>query len=1005
VECPGEDTLVAWVEHALHASARVELEDHVDGCTHCRTTIGHLAATGAYGPEGSSTIGRYTLVRRLGAGGMGVVWLAHDPELDRRVALKVLRGDVPTTDDQLRREARAMASLSHPNVVRVYDVASSDGHVFVTMEYIEGTTLRGWLAEQPRSWRDVLDACVKAGRGLAAAHAAGIVHRDFKPDNVLCGGDRVLVADFGLARIRNREQRLGNTEPGAEPKDGLVTRTGHRLGTLRYMAPEQLCDGVTDARSDQWSLGVTLYEALWGVGPFRAPSLDGLLAEIRTAQVHPAPASPHVPAKIRQAILRCLAADPTARYPSVETLLDELASELPVAVRRRRLRLAVAGIVAAALVVAGVAYRQLARAHDPELQCASGAEQISDAWDEARSTAVHRAWVGAHAPYAEDVWRSVDRAVHGRTAAWKATFHDACVAARVHGTHSEAMLDRQMACLDRRSRELRALVDSLADPGSLDRAVSAVAALPDPAGCSDLDALASIDAPPTDLGTRVTRETIELQLARAVAALALWKFRDARDTLARVEPQARKLGYRPLLADVLFTEAKARVDSGDEAQGIALMRDGLWLAEASRSDEAAAEILLTLGYAVGARQLHFDEAAELLHRAEAAVERAGRTPQLLGLLARRRGDVAIKQGRYEEAAARYGEAVAIVRSQVGPASPELAHLVSVEATAYEQLGRYDEARARYEAALQIEQALLGDSHPDVAITLQSLGIVDEAQGKFHDAVAREAKSLAIFQAALGPRHRLVAQAHDELASAYYQDGNTDRALAEYQSAIDIAAATRGARDPSTAHYLGNRAVVLSHLGKLDEAYATLQRELAIEIEAFGEDHPNVAETRINVGSLLHEQGKDRQALASYRAALVTLRRARDSGHPQIASAMLGTCVVENGLADYQSALGDAQAVLAIAKGPTMIAALVCETDALLGLGLAERARATLEHAAALAVDDAVANENDRAEIQFALARDLWALGDHQRARTIAAAARANLADEVRVRLDRWLAAH
>jgi tetratricopeptide (TPR) repeat protein/predicted Ser/Thr protein kinase len=1004
VACPGEDTLVAWIEHELEASARVELEDHVDGCAHCRTTVGHLAATGDDLANVPAAIGRYVPVRRLGAGGMGVVWLAHDPELDRRVALKVLRADATATDDQLRREARVMASLHHPHVVPVYDIATADGHVFVTMEYVEGTTLRGWLAERPRHWREVLDVCVKAGRGLAAAHAAGIVHRDFKPDNVLCGGDRVLVADFGLAQLRDEPARQAPRAP--ELASALVTRTGHRLGTLRYMAPEQLRDGITDARSDQWSLGVTLYEALYGVLPFDTSSLEQLLASIRHARVRPPPSTPRVPKTIRRAIQRCLAADPVARFPSIDALLAELASELPTAVRRRRLRIAGGAAAGVAILGATIAYRQIAHARDPEVLCARGAERIDDAWDDARRAAVHQAWAAAKVPYAEDVWLTVDRTLSDRASAWRTTFREACVAARVRGTRSEAALDRQMACLDRRGREVRALADDLARPTSVDHAASAATAVGDPSGCSELDALATVDPPPPGLAARVTRESIELELARATAASALWRFSEAADVLARLEPRARAFGYRPLLADVLLAEGRARGDAGDVAPAIALLRDAVWFAEASHSDETAAHGLLELEFDVASRQLHFDEAIELLHRAEAAVERAGRTPRLLGQLARNRAELALKRGRFDEAAAHYGEAVRILRPVLGDPSAELADLLGAEAVAYEQLGRYDEARARYEAVLRIQHQLLGGSHPQVATTLQSLGIVDETQGRYKQGVERQTEALAILNAALGPRHPLVAQAHDELANAYYEAADGDRALAEHQQAIDLASSLLGPEHPTTARYLANRAMVLSHLGHRDEACATLRHVLAIELSAFGPQHPRAAETQLNLASLLLQQDHPREALPLLDAALATLERTRERGHPQIATALLDRCLVHEALGEHAAARADADAVVATARGAIRISALQCQGDAMLGLGQAEPARDILQQALALATDEPQADDSDRAEIRFALARALWATGDRAHAVALAKDARRHVTgDDVRVRVDRWLATH
>ncbi len=263
--------------------------------------------------ERPEKLGRYRVVDKLGEGGMGTVWLAHDDDLDRPLAIKLVRGDGDPR--RLLREARSMARLSHPNIATVHDVGVHGDGIYVAMEYIDGPTLREWLTRRP-AWPELLSVLAQAGRGLAAAHEAGVIHRDFKPDNVMVARDgRVRVLDFGLAKLAH----------SAHPDLDLSTsERGGLIGTPRYMAPEQLRGKPVAASSDQFAYCVTVYEAAYGHRPYEGEVLAELAASVLAGGPRiPAP-HPGVPGGLWPLLQVGLASEPEARHPSMAVLVAQL---------------------------------------------------------------------------------------------------------------------------------------------------------------------------------------------------------------------------------------------------------------------------------------------------------------------------------------------------------------------------------------------------------------------------------------------------------------------------------------------------------------------------------------------------------------------------------------------------------------------------------------------------------------------------------------------------------
>ncbi|HEU0029817.1 MAG TPA: protein kinase [Kofleriaceae bacterium] len=386
-----DNAAAEFVSGTLAPTAVTKIEKHLATCRDCRALVAALAADAANDSNAATVphekespsqvaarptrtltvgdrVGRYLVLTTLGTGGMGVVFAAYDPQLDRKVALKLLRAGITyNTKDartRLRREAQAIAQLSHPNVVNVYDVGTTEeGDLYIAMEFVEGDTLTTWLKKYPRTWREIVDVFLQAARGVIAAHSVGLLHRDLKPDNVLVGGDgRVRVTDFGLARsvISTEESAAVRTEVGALNVD--LTATGTVLGTPRYMAPEQLTGPDIDARADQFSFCVALYEALYGTHPLPGATAVSMLEKQDRAL--PPPDGTKVPPTIARAVLRGLEREPPKRFPSMGALIAELAPPPP----RSQVRYAAIGLFGLVLV-GGAAAAMLRR---PDVASDSG---------------------------------------------------------------------------------------------------------------------------------------------------------------------------------------------------------------------------------------------------------------------------------------------------------------------------------------------------------------------------------------------------------------------------------------------------------------------------------------------------------------------------------------------------------------------------------------------------------------------------------------------------------
>jgi tRNA A-37 threonylcarbamoyl transferase component Bud32/tetratricopeptide (TPR) repeat protein len=819
--CLTETTALAFVDGALAEQQRAEIEQHLAECPSCAELLAAIpsgASPAASLPRGLS-VGRYVILGLVGRGAMGEVYAAYDPELDRKIALKLLSSpstwsapsESTAARGRLLREAKAIARLSHPNVVVVHDVGMLEQRVFLAMEFIDGVTLASWLAKAPRGWRDVLDRFVAAGRGLAAAHAAGIVHRDFKPQNVMVDGvGKVRVMDFGLARrLDDQTESRGELpgpagvvpQPAGIDMDLALTRTGALLGTPRYMAPEQLLGAAADARSDQFSFCVALYEALYREHPFSSRNLSALtegLAGGRASEPSP-PARARVPSWLRRSVLRGLAAAPEQRFASMADLLEALARD-PA---RRRRRAGAVAAAAALAIVAGLGFQHLANRE--RALCRSAPARLAGVWElpgrtpgpAARRAAVERAFLATGTAPAAEILQRLERALDRYVTRWIDVYTEACEATHVRGEQSEELLDRRMSCLGDRLMELRAVTDSFAaaDAKVVAGAIETSDALGSLDRCSDARLLKALVQPPR---SERVRASVEWLRAQALALKALrFTGRDA-EALARSRPlvaQARALGYRPLVAEMLVIQGFSAYGAGKRAASADMFLAAWTEAEQCRDDEVAAEAAVMTFSLVAQDRGRHAEALRLQRLAESSLARLGRSDDRLAawmLQGRALDDDNV--GNDQAAVEHLQEAIALKQRALGPDDPDVGFSLSSLACSLTELGRFAECLEATDRAIALETAALGPESPRLGDTLNNRGECLNPLHRHAEAEADFRRSLAILERDLGKDHPNLAYPLTGLGISLVGQGKARAALAPLERALALR--TRSGADPT-----------------------------------------------------------------------------------------------------------------------------------------------------------------------------------------------------------------
>ena len=860
--CLEETAVGDFLKGKLSAEMEQTFELHLERCDSCRGLLVAMARSSVAGRADAPSdgrdpaqvplaiggrLGRYIVLGCVGGASTGIVYSAYDPDNDRKVALKLFRangpspskggaegGVVPHVGRHLR-EAKAVAKVVHPNVAAVHEVGVLDGRVFMATDFVRGITLRDWQSKSARSWREILDTYVAAGRGLAAAHAAQVLHRDFKPESVLVGEDGVpRVIDFSLT---------GRDPEFARPADARSA----------YAAPEARA-GEATAKSDQFGFCVALYEALYGLYPFAIGQPSG--------QIRQPPKTRDVPARVLACLSRGLRLSPDARYPSMDALLDAIGRPP----ERKWLRYA--AWAAVPIVLAGGLLLTRALLHRVDGgSCGTGAIELAGTWDAPRKNAIREAFLGTGLPYAVQTHREAERTLESFADAWIDAHWEVCQRAKRHPEATESIAARAQ-CLDASLDEFRIVSEAFAkaDGVVVEHAVAAAQELSHrtvPATC--IEARTPPLAPGDSERTRVDNMKSQLFAVRALAATGR---NDAalRNTLA-LEPEARATGWLPLEAEVLLAKGAIEADIAHARSAKDALLKAIHAAERAGDDGTRARASIALVDALGIDPGDYDEAKNAEGSAQALVERLGRDEGNLAWLAEVASRSLLRHGDLVLARTRADTALELRTKVFGPNDPRVADALVQLAHVEWRAGQLEEASSALERAQSIFEKVLGLEHPKVASTLAVRASVLGDRRRFSEAVTLAERAIDVAEKGSRPPSPWQLAEVERIAGKVLDDaGHHDSAAAHLEKAIGHTEAVLGADHATTAMAHAMFARNLRFRGRFEEAIAHDTRALAAWQPKNAPGHPDRVLALLGLG-------QSYLALASPQRAVEPLERA------------------------------------------------------------------------------------------------------------------------------------
>jgi eukaryotic-like serine/threonine-protein kinase len=781
------------------------------------------------------------------------------------------------------------------------------------MEYLEGETLGDWLERAPRAWPEIVARFVQAARGLAAAHRVGLVHRDFKPQNVILGEDgRARVMDFGLARIAGADSSGPRSSSGdvdidsgsVGDLDTQLTAVGSVVGTPRYMAPEQHFAGEIDGRSDQFSFCVALYEALFRVRAFVGENLVELAQRKHEGELAHAEAGAEAPAWVRRAVLRGMSGRAEDRWASMDELVEAL--DRDPGTRRRRVVMFVAGGVVLAGAIAATAVL-LSR----DRPCRDADRKLVGVWDDDRRATVERALKDTRVAFADDTWVLVRGDLDAYADGWIQAHDGACAATKVYGEQSEDLLDLRMVCLERQRSELAALVELFAhaDAGVVEEAVQAAASLGSPDECSNTEELLARVRPPTDPTSQQRIAWIEEQLARGKALASAGKARDAVDVLEPVAAAARELAWRPLEAEVISALADALGDDGQITRARELTMEAFAAALAGNASRAAAQIAADLVYIEGYELHRSDEARHWTKIGRALVETLDGDWRLETALDNAEAIIWAGQGDYERAQRLVDSALARMRSE-DPDNSQLAVIAGTLGGLLAQRGQHAGARRYLDESIALYHQHFGKHHPRVLLMENNLAALALYEGRYAETVPELERIAAAQEKAVGADHPDLSNTLNNLANALRMTDRIDDAIATHRRVLSMRERAYGERSVQVAQTLDNLGVALRAAERLPEARESIERAREIRRTILAVDHPDQAASILQIAEQLVAEGDLDGALVEYDAAANLRERALGRDHPLTLIAVSARARTREDDGDERGAIVDYERILA-----------------------------------------------------------------------------------------------
>lgn len=856
--CPAEEKLVLYAEKALSEEERAKIVDHLVDCDECRSIAASLhkgeldtgqleeqanrpveprpSWTSESVPSGTK-LGRYVIIQMVGEGGMGEVYSAYDPELDRKVALKLVHAEFFEEPDdpagsRLLREAQAMAKLSHPNVLSVYDVQSIEGDLAIAMEFIEGMTLSRWCKAEKRTWKEVLKMYIHAGEGLNAAHQAGLVHRDFKPDNVLVRKDgRVFVTDFGLVRQANEEGKaLGDRSMLVVRKEKVVsqkalkanlTKTGTLMGTPAYMAPEQLQGQEVDARADQYSFFVSLYEGLFGERPIEAKSLEEY-QKLTSSKEIVVPKKSDVPHWLRAIVRKGLSKEPEKRFGSMGEVLTALRNER--AKRRRSALIAICLVLATAIGTAFAA-RINTRA---KFHCEVPIDEFVGIWDDTIRAKIGEAFAKSGVKYASEINSRILAQLDSYQQDWRKVFIESCRDTHMRQLYSVDILGRRVDCLRKLKESFRTLAINLSaqvDHRVINNALNAVYDLPQIKSCSDVKALLSEQRDSPEQAGPMTKpqiQSLKITIEEISTLDKLGKYKEGLVLARNTQEKAKRLGYLPLLAETTYWLGALLEKNGDYKSAEQILTDAAHRYGFARDVDGYTKSLERLAYTIGVRQERFDDGLRIAQSLEdPTLGKVGTNELVLAKCFNTVGSLYSQHQKPGQAIPRFQKSIALLEKNLGPTHPTLAEPIMNLGTAYVRASNFAESYRLHLRALQIYEKASGPQHPSVANALLAIANDRVGSEQLADALNDATRALRIMRVTLGEDNPLLAKALFTIGYINYRLDKNNESYKSYQEGLDIAVKGFGKENSLTVwlHYgLGNTLFEMKRFQDADEHY-------------------------------------------------------------------------------------------------------------------------------------------------------------------------------------------